>query len=87
MRFKRDLLIRLLLIGCVGCDQLTKDDAQQYLAFEPPRSLFSDFVGLQYAENTGAFLSLGSGLSEGLRVILFQVFPALWLVGLAIFRI
>jgi signal peptidase II len=32
----------------------------------------------------GAFLSLGSGFSEGLRVILFQVLPVLWLVGLAI---
>ncbi len=85
VRFKRDLLIILLLVGCVGCDQLTKDVAQQYLAFEPPRSWFHDTVRLEYAENTGAFLSLGSGFSEGLRVILFQVFPALWLVGLALF--
>lgn len=85
VRFKRDLLIILLLVGCVGCDQLTKDVAQKYLAFEPPRSWFHDTVRLEYAENTGAFLSLGSGFSEGLRVILFQVFPALWLVGLALF--
>lgn len=84
VRFKRDLLIVLLLVGCVGCDQLTKDVAQQYLAFEPPRSWFHDTVRLEYAENTGAFLSLGSGFSQGLRVVLFQVFPALWLVALAI---
>jgi len=84
MRFKRSLLIFLLLISCVGCDQLTKDVAQQYLAFEPPRSWFHDTVRLEYAENTGAFLSLGSGMSEGLRVIFFQVLPALWLVALAI---
>lgn len=78
-------MILLLLVGCVGCDQLTKDVAEQYLAFEPPRSWFHDIVRLEYAENTGAFLSLGSGFPDGLRVILFQVFPALWLVGLAIF--
>jgi signal peptidase II len=41
-------------------------------------------VRLQYAENTGAFLSLGGGFSEGFRVLLFQVFPALCLVALAV---
>jgi signal peptidase II len=84
VRFKRGLLILLLLVGCVGCDQLTKDVAQQYLAFETPRSWFHDTVRLEYAENMGAFLSLGGEFSKELRVILFQVFPALWLVGLAI---
>src|SRR6185437_14796591 len=84
VRLKRGLLITLLLVGCVGCDQLTKEVAQQYLAFESPQSWFHGIVRLEYAENRGAFLSLGSGFSEELRVILFQVFPALWLVGLAI---
>ncbi len=84
VRFKRSLLIALLLIVTVGCDQLTKDVAQQYLAFEPPRSWFHDTVRLEYAENTGAFLSLGNGLSKELRVILFQVLPAVWLVALTI---
>lgn len=84
VRFKRSLLIFLLLIVSVGCDQLTKDVAQQYLAFESPRSWFHDTVRLEYAENPGAFLSLGSGMSEGLRVIFFQVFPALGLVALSI---
>jgi signal peptidase II len=82
-RFKRSLLALLLLIVCVGCDQLTKDVARQYLALEPPQSWFYDTVRLQYAENTGAFLSLGGGFSEGIRVLLFQVFPALCLVALA----
>ena len=82
-RFKRSLLVLLLLILCVGCDQLTKDVAHQYLALQPPQSWFYDTVRLQYAENTGAFLSLGGDLSEGLRVFLLQVFPALCLVALA----
>jgi signal peptidase II len=81
-RFKRSLAVLLLLILCVGCDQLTKDVAHQYLAFQPPQSWFYDTFRLQYAENTGAFLSLGGDLSEGLRVFLFQVFPALCLVVL-----
>jgi signal peptidase II len=82
-RFKRSLLVLLLLICCVGCDQLTKDVAHQYLALQPPQSWFYDTVRLQYAENTGAFLSLGGDFSEGLRIFLFQVLPALCLVTLA----
>jgi signal peptidase II len=82
-RFKRSLLVVLLLIFCVGCDQLTKEAAHQYLALQPPQSWFHDTVRLHYAENNGAFLSLGGDLSEGLRVLLFQVFPALCLVVLA----
>ena len=82
-RFKRSLLVLLLLIFGVGCDQLTKDVAHQYLALQPPQSWFYDTVRLQYAENTGAFLSLGGDLSEGVRVLLFQVFPALCFVALA----
>lgn len=84
-RFKRSALILSLLVLTVGCDQLTKDAAQQYLAFEPPHSWFHDTVRLEYAENTGAFLSLGSGLSKELRILLFQVLPAIWLVVLALY--
>lgn len=32
----------------------------------------------------GAFLSLGDGLSKELRVVLFQVLPAFWLLALTI---
>jgi signal peptidase II len=83
-RLKRELLILLLLVVCVGCDQITKDAAQQYLAIESSRSWFHDSVRLEYAENTGAFLSLGGEFSKELRILLFQVFPALCLFALAI---
>jgi signal peptidase II len=83
-RFKQGLLVLLLFILSVGCDQLTKEAAHQYLALQPPQSWFYDTVRLHYAENTGAFLSLGGDLSEGVRVFLFQVFPTLCLVVLAI---
>ena len=84
-QFKRSVAVLFLLVICVGCDQLTKDAAQQYLAFESPQSWFHDTVRLEYAENSGAFLSVGGGLSKELRIILFQVFPALWLVALALY--
>lgn len=83
--FKRSAAVLLLLVLCVGCDQITKDAAQQYLAFEPPQSWFHDTFRLVYAENTGAFLSFGDKLSKDLRVLIFQVFPALWLIALTIY--
>lgn len=83
-RFNRTVLVLLLLILSVGCDQLTKDIAHQHLALHSPHSWFHDTIRLQYAENTGAFLSVGGGFSEGLRVLLFQVFPALCLLALSI---
>ncbi|MBH0201534.1 MAG: signal peptidase II [Nitrospira sp.] len=84
-QFKRSVAVLLLVVLCVGCDQLTKGAAQQYLAFEPPHSWFHDTIRLEYAENRGAFLSLGGGLSKELRIFLFQVFPAIWLVALALY--
>lgn len=85
LQLKRSLLILFLVSLCVGCDQITKDAAQQYLAFEPPQSWFHDTVRLEYAENTGAFLSLGDDLSKEFRIVLFQVLPAIWLVVLALY--
>jgi len=84
-RYNRDLLILLLLIVCIGCDQLTKDIAQQYLAVEPPQAWFHDMVRLEYAENTWAFPTVSGTLSHELRILLFRVFPALSLVVLTIY--
>jgi signal peptidase II len=84
-RFKRSATLLLLLVLCVGCDRVTKDVAQQYLAFESPQSWFHDTLRLEYAENAGGFLSLGGGFSKAVRILLFQVFPAIWLVALALY--
>ena len=54
LRLKRGLLIFLLLVFCLGCDQITKVAAQQYLAFESPQSWFHDTVRL---ESYGDYLS------------------------------
>ena len=80
--FKRSMLILSLLVLCVGCDQITKDVARHQLAFEPPQSWLHDTIRLEYAENTGAFLSFGGDFSRKLRVVLFQVVPTLGLVVL-----
>lgn len=81
----RGFVIIVLLVTCVGCDRITKDLAQQHLAAQPPLSWFQNTVRLEYAENAGAFLSAGAGLSSDARTILFQAVPSVFLLGLLLF--
>jgi signal peptidase II len=49
----------LILATTVGCDRVTKHLAESHLKGSPPQSFLGDSIRLQYAENLGAFLSLG----------------------------
>jgi signal peptidase II len=86
-RRNRSLLIIMLLVTCVGCNQVTKDFAQHHLAAGTPISWFHDTIRLQYTENIGAFLSAGAGLPEEARTLLFQGAVGTFLAGLLLFII
>jgi len=60
-----------------GLDRLTKLLAIEFLKGRPPVSFFGDLMVLVYAENTGAFLSLGSVWSPFLKYLLFLVLPGI----------
>jgi signal peptidase II len=47
----------------------------------PPRIYLGDFFRIEYAENPGAFLSLGAGLSADTRFWVFAVAVGLFLLG------
>lgn len=82
------LLIACLLF-CVGCDQYTKKIAVEKLKFEPPITYFNNTLRMEYAENTGAFLSVGSRLSKPVRFFLLVIANAAFLIivsGMLIFR-
>ncbi|MAE73013.1 MAG: signal peptidase II [Bdellovibrionaceae bacterium] len=66
-------------------DQITKYWARQVLQGEAPQHYLGGLFRLQYAENTGAFLSLGAGLSEPLRKWIFVIFVGLFLVGASVY--
>lgn len=66
----------------VGLDQWTKYLATVHLQGEPDRFFFGDVLRLTHVHNTGAFLSLGSGLGDFWRPVLLNLFPALLLIGL-----
>lgn len=58
-------------VATIGCDRLTKRMAVDRLAGVPGRSYFADTVRLEYAENTGGFLSLGEDLPPAVRRTVF----------------
>jgi len=61
-------------------DHLTKWLAIEYLKPHPPYLFFNDLARLQYAENSGAFLGMGSDLSPHLRLIIFSVLVGVVLI-------
>lgn len=66
-----------VLVLCTGCDQVTKNIAQRTLASAAPISLLRGVVRIQYAENPGGMLSLGAGLPDEVRFLVFVVLVAI----------
>ena len=72
-RFKKALLIGVVLILCVGCDQTSKMVAHDRLAGFPPLCYAWDTFCFQYGANKGAFLGLGAGMPGSVRFWLLVV--------------
>jgi signal peptidase II len=86
-RVKRILVLVVVLLACAGCDQATKSAAQQVLAGQPTREFGDGLLRLGYAQNPGAFLSLGASLSPPARFWIFTVFASVLLIGLIVFAV
>jgi signal peptidase II len=86
-KMKRILILLFVLISCVGCDQATKLVARQTLATAPVQEYAGGLFRLVYAENPGAFLSLGATLPATTRFWIFVVMAALLLTGVGIFAL
>lgn len=70
-RLIRIIVIAVTLLSCVGCDQATKAVAREYLPRNEVVSYAGDTFRLQFAENRGAFLSIGATLPEATREVVF----------------
>ncbi len=86
-KIQRLVLVILVLFFCTGFDQVTKDIAQEKLASAPPISLLNDTIRIQYIENSGAILGLGSSLPSEIRFMLFVVFNGLIAITTLIFAL
>jgi signal peptidase II len=78
----RFIVVTLTLLGCVGCDQVSKSAARAYLASGVTESFLADSLRLQLVQNPGSFLSIGASLPEHLRFMLFTAAVAVLLIGL-----
>lgn len=75
-----------LIIGLgVALDQVTKVLAVEHFKGQPEVSYWDGFFRFIYAENDGAFLSLGSSLSPTLRMVLLTIIPGIVLVGMMVY--
>jgi signal peptidase II len=80
----RRLFLVLAIIGItLGLDQYTKSWAIAELQHMPTRSYLGGTFLLLYAENTGAWGSMGSDLSETARFWLLTILPIGFLAGLS----
>lgn len=82
-RTRRIAVLVLALVLCLALDQVTKDVARRTLALGP-RSALGGLIRLEFAENRGAFMSLGSTLSDAARVVLLFLLAAIVLGILAV---
>jgi len=84
----RRLVQVFILIGIsVLLDRYTKLLAIEHLMNKPARDVLGNFFQLVYAENTGAFLSLGASLPGTIRIIVLAILPSLLLFGMLAFTL
>ncbi len=80
--WKRLLVVCLVSLPCIGCDQATKQAALWILPETGTLSFLGDALRLQLVYNPGGFLSLGASLPEPWRLGLFLVGVGGILLGL-----
>jgi signal peptidase II len=78
MTQRRQITLTLtVLFVNYGLDRITKMLAENYLQGYDPISFLHNTVVLEYAENSGAFLSLGSNWPDVIKYTLLLVIPIL----------
>ena len=78
---RRQLWIITLLVTSLLTDQLTKLVATTWIRGTPPARYWGDLFRIEYAENPGAFLSLGASLDPTLRFWILSVLVGAFLGG------
>ncbi|QRR04017.1 signal peptidase II [Dyadobacter sandarakinus] len=79
-RLARNVVITLILITNIGCDQISKNIVRQKVGFYERIDIIKDHLTVTYVENPGAFLSIGSSLPPALRLTILSVIPLITLL-------
>ncbi len=80
-------LFCIISLVFISCDRITKNLAKVHLMNKPEISYFHDTFKLEYAENTGAALSLGDSLPKALSFWLLSIMPLAFMLALLIYTI
>ncbi|WP_339724524.1 signal peptidase II [uncultured Paraglaciecola sp.] len=82
---KRVQMIVVICLISIGIDQGTKWYASEYLPKFEMTSYWGDLLRIGYIENTGAFLGMGSGMSDSAKFWIFVCAVGLILAALFIY--
>lgn len=81
-------VLAIVLLGCVGCDQASKQLVRNHINLGASQSFLGDTLRLTHAENPGAFLGAGASLPPAARAAILQGvvgLVVLALLGAAVF--
>ena len=82
---KRNLLITIIVLLSIASDQISKIWVRNNFESYIETSIISDVFTLIKVENSGAFLGMGSELSETFRILLLIVLPIIVLVSITVY--
>tara|TARA_B100001113_G_scaffold59366_1_gene44882 strand:+ start:140 stop:628 length:489 start_codon:yes stop_codon:yes gene_type:complete len=82
---KRNLLITIIVFLSIAFDQISKICVRNNFESYVENSIVGDIFTLIKVENTGAFLGMGSELSETPRILLLIVLPIVVLISITIY--
>ncbi len=85
-RFKL-ILFCFIALACIGCDRYTKQLAKDHLMNHADISYFHNTIRLEYAENTGAAMSLGDSLPKKVSFWALSMMPLALMIGLLIYLV
>jgi len=86
-KWSKILLFCLSSLSLISWDRATKDLAKEHLMNKPPVSYFHDTFRLEYAENTGAAMSMGDQLPKNTSFWLLGILPLAFLSGAFVYTI
>tara|TARA_X000000368_G_scaffold193063_1_gene152270 strand:- start:513 stop:1001 length:489 start_codon:yes stop_codon:yes gene_type:complete len=81
----RYILITLIVLLSISLDQISKIWVRNNFESYIEKSLIGDVFTLIKVQNTGAFLGMGSNLSEIPRILLLIILPVVVLISISIY--
>ncbi|OCX54712.1 signal peptidase II [Mucilaginibacter sp. PPCGB 2223] len=81
------ILFCTISLAFISCDRVTKNLAKTHLMNHPDISYLHNTIRLEYAENTGAALSLGDSLPRAASFWLLSMLPLAIMLGLVIYTL